>query len=217
MSRSLAERTGRLLRDRTAKAVPQRGSALAAAVTVAPRRYLLEPVSAYVALCLCSGSTCDCGASCCDGYTEFCCSLTGHGQNYCPAGTELGGYGRPTGPVSAVAPPATTWIANVVPPASPCSCGCANGNCGCARPAAPRFRYGQLPQEIATMGAIMCRVVTCTAPWEFDPTCTRTVLTDNNTRFHDAPCLHAPAVSEAWCSLRATNTCCRPTARSGSA
>ena len=36
----------------------------------------------------------------------------------------------------------------------------------------------------------MCRVVTCTPPWELDATCTTTVAIDNNTRFHDAPCLH---------------------------
>jgi hypothetical protein len=207
VSRSLAERTGRFLRDRTGRrSFLQRTALGAAAVTVAPRRYLLEPVSAYAALCSCSGSTCDCGASCCDGYTEFCCSLSGHRQNFCPAGTELGGWWKADGSGLCGGAPRYYMDCNVVPPANPCSCGCANGNCGLRKACCTRFRYGQCHQEIATMGAIMCRVVTCTAPWEFDPTCTRTVLTDNNTRFHDAPCLHAPVATTAWCLLRDTNT-----------
>jgi putative cell wall-binding protein len=41
------------------------------------------------------------------------------------------------------------------------------------------------------IGPIVCRVVTCTPPWEIDATCTKRVLTDNATRFHDAPCLHS--------------------------
>ncbi len=43
----------------------------------------------------------------------------------------------------------------------------------------------------------MCRVVTCTPPWLFDPTCTTDVLVDNNTRFHDAACLHEPLAATA--------------------
>jgi hypothetical protein len=32
--------------------------------------------------------------------------------------------------------------------------------------------------------------VTCVAPWEWDSSCTRTDARDDNTRFHDAACLH---------------------------
>jgi hypothetical protein len=41
------------------------------------------------------------------------------------------------------------------------------------------------------VGPIICRVVSCRTPWSFDASCTTAVATDNNTRFHDAPCLHA--------------------------
>jgi hypothetical protein len=54
------------------------------------------------------------------------------------------------------------------------------------------FRYGQCHQEIPQVGAIVCRVVTCTAPWEFDATCTTTDARDDSTAHHDAPCLHQP-------------------------
>ena len=33
------------------------------------------------------------------------------------------------------------------------------------------------------MGAIVCRVVTCTPPWKIDSTCTGTDAQDDNTRF----------------------------------
>ena len=149
-------------------------------------------------------STCDCGASCCDGYTEFCCSLTGHGR------TMPGGHGARR-LVEGRRVRSLRW-------GPPLLHGLQRGAAG--QPLLVRLRQRQLraaqgllhplpvrpvPQEIATMGAIMCRVVTCTAPWEFDPTCTRTVLTDNNTRFHDAPCLHArPSRPGACCATRHT-------------
>ena len=47
------------------------------------------PGSAYSALCACGGQNCACGSLCCDGYTEFCCTMTGH--NVCPPGTIAGG------------------------------------------------------------------------------------------------------------------------------
>jgi hypothetical protein len=35
-------------------------------------------------------------------------------------------------------------------------------------------------------------VVTCTPPWQYDLTCTTADAQDDNTRLHDAPCLHEP-------------------------
>jgi hypothetical protein len=53
-----------------------------------------------------------------------------------------------------------------------------------------QFRYGQCNQQIACVGPIICRLVSCIPPWEIDASCTRTVAVDEATRFHDAPCLH---------------------------
>ncbi len=160
------------------------GSALAAA----PKRFALQPISAYAAICTCSGSSCDCGSPCCDGYTEFCCTITG--RNSCPPGTALGGWWKADGS-GYCGGPRYYLDCNTTPGNSGvCSCGCANGNCNNRKSCCTRFRYGQCHQEIAVMGAIHCRVVTCTPPWQLDATCTRTERTDQNTRFHDAPCLH---------------------------
>lgn len=70
-----------------------------------------------------------------------------------------------------------------------CACHCANGSCGNRKSCCTSFRYGQCNQHVQCVGQIVCRVVTCTPPWEVDPSCTRSVATDNNTRFHNAACL----------------------------
>jgi hypothetical protein len=69
-------------------------------------------------------------------------------------------------------------------------CACANDDCNLRKVNCVRFRYGQCNQHIACMGPIVCRVVTCVAPWEWDSTCTAVDARDDNTRFHDAACLH---------------------------
>jgi hypothetical protein len=184
------------LSDAIARRTSRRGFLARTAVTstaavVAPQ-FLVRPISAYAAVCNCSGSACDCGAACCDGYTEFCCTVTG--ANTCPPGTAYGGWWKVDGHSLCGGGPRYYLDCNVVPPANPCSCGCAGGDCNHRKVCCTLFRYGQCHQEIPVMGAIACRVVTCTPPWQFDSTCTTTPLTDNNTRLHDAACLH-PAPS----------------------
>jgi hypothetical protein len=189
----LVERTSNSLAARTSRrGFLARSAVVGSALAAAPVRYVLRPGTAYAAVCGCSGSTCDCSALCCDGYTEFCCTITG--SNTCPAGTAPGGWWKADGSgfceLDGVPQPRYYLDCNVVPPAKPCSCGCALGSCSHRKACCTNFRYGQCHQEIAVMGPIMCRVITCTPPWQFDPACTTTSLTDNNTRFHDGPCLH---------------------------
>jgi len=73
-----------------------------------------------------------------------------------------------------------------------CDCSCADGDCGNRKACCTAFRYGQCNQAISCLGPIVCRVVTCTPPWRFDPTCTTATATDNNTRWHHRPCLERP-------------------------
>jgi hypothetical protein len=196
--------------DRLATALPARigrrgflarsavvGSALAAA----PAAYLLEPGSAYAAVCNCRGTSCDCGAACCDGYTEFCCTITG--QNRCPAGTIVAGWWKAdTAPQFCGGP---RYYVDCNAPCDGCGCGssglcgggCSGTGCGCAggdcdnRAAGCNlFRYGQCNQGIACLGPIVCRVVTCVPPWAIEPTCTTVTRVDEYTAGHDRPCLH---------------------------
>jgi hypothetical protein len=172
------------------------GSALAAN----PVAYAIKPVSAYAAVCSCNGSNCECGSLCCDGYTEFCCTMTG--ANSCPPNTLLGGWWKVDGSGFCGGP---RYYMDCNAPCNGCGCGgngicsgscsgtgcgCANGSCGNRKAGCTNFRYGQCNQDIACIGPIVCRVVTCVPPWSLDPTCTTTVRVDNATAYHDRPCLH---------------------------
>ena len=87
----LVDAGSRFLAARTSRRGFLRNAALVgSALVTAPVAYTLRPVSAYSAICSCSGSSCDCSALCCDGYTEFCCTL--YGSNSCPSGTLAAGW-----------------------------------------------------------------------------------------------------------------------------
>jgi hypothetical protein len=205
---ALVDRASRLLEQTIDRRNFLGRTALAAtAVAVAPLRFLLEPITAQAAICGCAGSSCDCAQRCCDGYTEFCCTITG--SNACPPGTLTGGWwkadGSPFCNVNGMPQPRYYIDCNAdcqacgcdasgicSPGCVRCGCGCANGNCNNRRACCNLFRYGQCHQNVACVGPILCRVVTCTPPWLSDATCTTALAVDESTAFHDAPCLHAP-------------------------
>ena len=205
MSVKLVARAGTFLANRTSRrGFIQRSAFVGSALAVAPLQYVLRPGTAYGAICNCSGSACDCGARCCDGYTEFCCTITG--SNSCPPGTLLAGWWKADGSgfcdVNGQSMPRYYMDCNADcngcgcggagicgQECTTCSCHCANGSCGNRKSCCTSFRYGQCSQHVQCVGQIVCRVVTCTPPWEIDPSCTQAVATDNNTRFHNAACL----------------------------
>lgn len=177
---------------------------VAAALVVAPLRFLLRPGSAYAAICSCNGSSCNCTDLCCDGYTEFCCTITG--SNSCPPGTVAAGWWKADGSgfcdTDGVPKPRYYLDCNAGCNGCGCGsnglcsrtcsdydCGCADGNCSNRKAGCTSFRYGQCNNQITCVGPIVCRVVTCIAPWEFEPTCSTASATDNFTRFHNRPCL----------------------------
>ena len=171
------------------------------AMAVAPTDFVLRPTTAYAAICSCQGQACACGSLCCDGYTEFCCTLTG--RNTCPPGTTLGGWWKVDGSSFCGGP---RYYMDCNAPCNGCGCGgsgvcggsCSGTGCGCAlgdcnnrKAGCVQFRYGQCNQQIACLGPIVCRLVSCIPPWEIDATCTTTLRVDEYTRYHDRPCLHA--------------------------
>ena len=96
MSVRLVEAASSFLSARTGRrGFLARSSLVATALAVAPAEYVLRPQTAYAAVCRCGGAGCSCGSACCDGYTEFCCTL--HGSNTCPPGTFAGGWWRADG------------------------------------------------------------------------------------------------------------------------
>jgi len=208
MTQTLVERSARLLEGRVGRRGFLARAALAgSALAAAPGRYLLRPGDAYAAICSCNGSSCDCGSLCCDGYTEFCCTITG--ENACPPGAIFAGWWKADGSgfCDVGGQPKPRYYLDCNSQCGGCSCGssgvcsgscngtpcgCAQGSCSNRKAGCTHFRYGQCNQHVPCVGPIVCRVVTCTPPWQLDAACSTAVLTDNNTRFHDRPCLHPP-------------------------
>ncbi|HEV3227383.1 MAG TPA: hypothetical protein VGZ52_11130 [Acidimicrobiales bacterium] len=192
MSRWLLEKTTAALATRTSRrGMLVKSAVVGSALATNPTGFIFRPISAYAAACMCRGQSCSCGTACCDGYTEFCCSLTG--DNTCPSGTVPAGWWRAEG--SGLCGGASRYYMDCnqrLDVANQCGCDCAGGDCNNRVTCCTHFRYGQCNQQIPQVGAILCRVVTCTPPWQIDPTCTTTDAQDDATRFHDAPCLHQP-------------------------
>jgi hypothetical protein len=200
-SAQLADKVSGLLGNRfSRRGFFARSAVVGSAIAANPLTYALTPTDAYAAVCSCSGSNCDCGSTCCDGYTEFCCTLTGNNQ--CPPGSLLGGWWKVDGSGFCNGP---RYYMDCNAPCNGCGCGgggicsggCSGTNCGCGlgdcnnrKAGCVNFRYGQCNQQTACIGPILCRVVTCIAPWEVDGTCTTTARYDANTAYHDRPCLH---------------------------
>ncbi len=203
---TLIDRAGSAIATRTSRrGFLSRSALVGSAVVAAPSAYVLRPGSAYAAICRCNNQDCDCNSTCCDGYTEFCCTMTG--ENTCPTDTVPAGWWKVDASsfctASGSAGPRYYLDCNAIPagPCGPagvtrltndCDCTCADGDCNNRKACCTAFRYGQCNQQISCLGPIVCRVVTCTPPWRFDPTCTTATATDNNTRWHHRPCLERP-------------------------
>ncbi len=190
-SASLTARASRLLAARVSRrGFLTRTALVGAALAAAPARFVLRPGTAWAAVCSCDGSSCSCSARCCDGWTEFCCTI--YGENACPTGTVPAGWWKADGSgfcvEGGIDRPRYYLDCNATGELA-CTCQCALGDCGNRGTCCTDFRYGQCHQERTDVGRLVCRVVTCTPPWELDATCTTAVATDNATRNHHAACL----------------------------
>jgi len=175
----------------------------AAAMTVAPLDFLLKPGTAYGFICECvPGTGCGCSSMCCDGYTQFCCTIN-NGINGCPPGTFAGGWWKADGSQYCAGPRYYVDCmgecqgcgcagGNFCPTCDNLTCECALGSCDNRHVGCTEFRYGQCHQEISCTGRIACRVVSCTPPWLLDPACSTVSQTDDSTADHYAPCQDGP-------------------------
>src|SRR5262245_39773820 len=172
-----------------------KSAVVGSAIAVNPLQYIFKPGSAYAAIGC--GPAADCGS----GWTVFCCSVN-RGRNACPPGSIPAGWWKTDN--SSFCGGRARYIVDCNATCGGCGCGssgiCSPGcyNCGCRcntgscdqrRHCCNEFRYGQCHQELACVGPVVCRVATCTPPWQFDPTCTTTSATANETALHSAPCL----------------------------
>ena len=199
MSVRLVEAASKALASRTSRRGFLRRMAIAgSAVMTAPLTYLLRPVTAYAAVVPDDCST----NSRCNSWTELCCKV--HGTNTCPPGSVVGGWWRAEGDDDFCGGGSRYFMDCHPASCGGCSCGgsgtCGNGcvNCDCHchddtcnnwRTCCTRFRYGQCNQQIDCIGPIICRVVTCVPPFEWDSTCTNEDAREDATRTHFAACL----------------------------
>lgn len=219
MTRTLVRRATELLdRPMSRRGFLSKMTMGATALSVAPIAFATRPATAYQVVCSCPGfpgantQSCGCGQLCCDGYTDFCCAM--FGENVCPTGTIPAGWWKAdaTGICDTVhgAQPRYYLDCNIAD-CGGCGCGgngvcegncqspmvyqceCGANDCSHRKASCTGFRYGQCNQDTECVGPIVCRVITCTPPWIWDNSCTTTTATDNNTRFHNAPCLDQPA------------------------
>lgn len=150
------------------------------AVTVDPWKFVTQPVSAYDAVCG-PGNTCG------EGWSVFCCTIN-NGANLCPSGSFVGGWWKADNSGFCCGA-ARYYVDCNAQCGSGWYCHCNTTTCDQRRVACNQFRYGQCNQQISCYGPVVCRVVTCTPPWQYDPSCTTASATDNNTVLHSAPCL----------------------------
>ncbi len=192
----LVDSSARLLEMRfSRRSVLQQIALTGSALSVAPLRYLLYPVSALAVVV--PG---DCaGGLCTDGYTAFCCEIN-HNLNSCPSGTFPGGWWMCTdyrGNQLCEAEGVRYYVDCNRLPGSPLPgvCRCAYNDCSNRRVACNIFRYGQCNTQIAGTTAVVCRVVTCVNPGsipEFN--CSYSTMVDDSVCAHEAPCLEPPAL-----------------------
>jgi hypothetical protein len=176
----------------------------------------LKPMTAYGAICRCGNAGCGCGSTCCSGFSEFCCAVSGY--NYCPADTVMGGWwvadnssycGGPRyymdcNSTCACGTGCSSGFPFCDPGCDHTSCGCGSQGCNSFLTGCLQFRYGQCNQNVACMGRIVCRVVACVPPWQVDPSCTTAVAVDNATAEQNEPCW-TPAPPVPPCNSPATN------------
>ena len=206
MTDRLVSVASRLLERRTSRRgvlirVAIGGSALA----VAPIRYLLRPQSALAVI------TCrDCGggALCCDGWTEFCCTING-GSNTCPPYTFMGGWWKCTnytGTKLCASEGVRYYVDCNRKPGHSCphGCSCAEGSCGHRSTCCNVFRYGQCNSRVHQVTEVVCRMITCTNPCHLFPSdCSCHVLIDDLTCHHEAACLVPGAAAPPYTGLGA--------------
>ena len=199
---TLIDRASTFLESRLSRrSLIVRSAFAGSALTVSGLDFALRPGSAYSAICTCGDPACGCGSTCCEGFSQFCCTING-GYNFCPDGTVVGGWWKADGSAYCNGPRyymdcnATCQCDDgcgdgwpfCEPGCDGLSCGCALGDCNNWVTGCFQFRYGQCNQDVACMGRILCRVVSCVPPWEFDSSCTNANAEDDFTANMNVAC-----------------------------
>jgi len=170
-----------------------RAGVVGSALALDPTGYVLRPGTAYA-------SVCGPGASSSSGWTVFCATVN-RGVNACPPGSIAAGWWKMSG--ASLCGGSSRYIIDCNATCSRCStggsrpgicakscqsCGCSSGpssSCDQRRVCCNDFRYGQCNTQVRQVGAVQCRVVSCTPPWEFE-NCSTSPATDQRTVDHNS-------------------------------
>jgi hypothetical protein len=174
-----------------------RSAVVGSALTVAPIRFLVYPVTAEAA----NRSECSPGSRCRDGWTEFCCAVGGIEQNECPSYTFYGGYWRcgnyeGTGYCGGTPDARRYYVDCNLRPEYSATGNCARGDCGCRVTAFNRFQYGNCNAHRSPNGGessggnttkVVCRKVMCHNPADDNRRCSYSNKAEPVTCRHE-PC-----------------------------
>ncbi len=204
MSRTIVERMSNFIDRHSSRRGFLRSLAISATAVAFAPVFLVRPIGAQAAISTCTGLRCGWPSHCCDGWTEFCCVLTG--ENVCPPVTVVAGWWKvDNSKFCSIDEPRPRYFidCNLVcegkhwcsggglcpKSATKAQCRCPGG-CETKKIDCVQFRYGQCNQDVC-VGPIHCRVVTCVPPWRWDPACRSSpMLTNEFTRNQDRYCLH---------------------------
>ena len=175
-----------------------KAAVVGAALATHPLQWILRPGTAYA-------NVCGDGVGCGTGWTVFCCTVN-NGANTCPEGTFAAGWWKADASAFCGGT-ARYYIDCNRLPSQPGACSCigchgGNGTCDQRRYCCNVFRYGQCHLEVPGVTPVVCRVITCTPPWQWDPACSASPRTDNRTGQHTAPCLPGPGASAITLKLQ---------------
>jgi uncharacterized protein with LGFP repeats len=195
MSKLLADAASSLLAARfSRRGFLARSAVVGSALVTNPINYLLRPGAAYSSVC---GPASGCG----EGFSVFCCTVN-NGVNACPPGTIPAGWWKADD--ASICGGKARYYIDCNATCSRCSSGCGSfcdsscWSCSChcgptsscdqRRFCCNVFRYGQCHQEVACVGPVACRVVSCIPPYQLDSSCSTASATDDYTVAHSAPC-----------------------------
>jgi hypothetical protein len=225
VSSRIADRVAALVDGHTGEGgALRRATTVAAALSVSPLRYITRPLSPEAVLvapgdcqtgssdcCGPSGYSCDTTSSCIscgckftytgqaceDGWTTFCCSLSGEDNYGCPSYAWVGGWWKCTcyagsSLCGSLDNPRRYYVDcnTAVTGNCPNGCRCANNSCSYRRTCCNPFRYWNSTPHPGVQGYVVCRLVTCKAPYNISClNATSTYQENNCTCNHEAACL----------------------------
>ncbi len=209
LSQRVVDRVSGWLAGRTSRrGFLVRAGVVGSALAVDTAGFALRPGTAYASVC---GPGTGRGA----GWTVFCATING-GVNACPPGSVAAGWWKADG--ASLCGGKARYIVDCNATCSRCSspgaragicssscwsCRCTGsvkGSCDQRQNCCNAFRYGQCNTQVRQVGAVQCRVVSCTPPWVWE-SCSTAPATDNRTRDHNSD--HLPT---AWTPLTARYT-----------